>query len=340
MLLRNNKTIELNKKPYIVAELNSSHFGKVNVAKEMILAAKECGCDAVKFQSWTAESLYCKDYYDNNPMAKRMVSGFSLDPVKLKELATYCADVNIDFSSTPYSIEEADFLIDTCEAPFVKIASMDINNIPFLRHVARRNVPIVLSTGMATIQEIKEAVSVIEEAGNNNICVLHCVSEYPVKYENINLRNVQMLIDTFPNLAIGYSDHSLGHEVACAAVGMGVALVEKHFTLDSKRIGWDNQMAIEPAEMRKLVEGCNNVFKAMGSFNRIVSTEELAQRDKMRRSIVTTRDLKAGHVIEQTDITAKRPGTGISVSEYDSIVGRILSKDVDEDRMIIEEVLQ
>lgn len=334
MTLRNGRKFSCDTKPYIVAEMNSSHRGKISVAKQMIDAARDCGCDAVKFQSWSPESLYCKDYYNANPMSKRMVAGFALSPEVLLELSEYCVETGIDFSSTPYSNDEADFLVDRCKAPFVKVASMDINNIPFLEYIAGKNVPIVLSTGMATLDEIDMAVEAIERAGNRDICILHCVSLYPVDAADVNLNNMVMLKRHFPNYTVGYSDHTGGSEVACAAVGLGAVLIEKHFTLDNKKIGWDNQMATEPAEMRDLVVRCGNVYRALGSLERSVSRQEMEQRFKMRRSIIAACDLRAGHIIQERDITAKRPGDGISVSEYRSVIGKTVVSDLQKDQMI------
>ncbi len=334
MILTNGREISAHSKPYIVAEMNSIHRGKIDVAKAMIDSAKECGCDAVKFQSWSAESLYCKDYYDKNPMSKRMVSGFSLSSKDLIELSDYCRKIDIDFSSTPYSEQEVDILVDQCHVPFVKVASMEINNIPFLEYIATKKVPIVLSTGMADTDEIRAAVDTIEKAGNQDICILHCVSLYPVEAENVNLNNMVMLKRLFPNHEVGYSDHTIGSDVACAAIGLGAALIEKHFTLDNGKIGWDNQMATEPDKMKELVERCQTVFLSLGQYERSVSTGELEQRTKMRRSVVAACDLKGGQVIRAGDITAKRPGDGIPISEYQKIIGRTLCHDIEKDYMI------
>jgi N-acetylneuraminate synthase len=327
----------LENKPYIVAELNSSHKGKIEVARKMIDAAKECGCDAVKFQSWTPDSLYCKNYYDENPISRRMVKGFSLEAEKLKELARYCHSIGIDFSSTPYSEEEVDFLTEECDPAFIKIASMDINNLPFLKYIARKQLPIVLSTGMATVDEIEKAVHTIEDAGNRQIGILHCVSIYPVDSENVNLNNMVMLKDRFSDYKVGYSDHTLGNEVACAAVALGAVMVEKHFTLDSSVIGWDNQMATEPEDMEKLIKGCRNVYAALGNYERIVSEAEMEQQKKMRRSLVAARDLKRGKILSEADITSKRPETGIPVSFYEKLIGKSLNCDVGADELIQKE---
>lgn len=337
MILRNGKRIVNGDMPYIVAELNSSHNGKVSIAREMIDVAKDCGCDAVKFQSWSAESLYCQDYYDKNPISRRMVHGFSLKPGELLELAEYCGEIGIDFSSTPYSEGEVDFLVEKCRAPFVKIASMDINNLPYLRYIAQKKIAVVLSTGMATVEEIEAAVAEMEDAGNRNICLLHCVSLYPTDVQAVNLNNMAMLKERFPDYAVGYSDHTIGSEAACASVGLGAALIEKHFTLSHEKIGWDNQMATEPADMKELVDVCRRAYKCLGTYERRLTSDEIEQQKKMRRSIVAAIDMSKGHRIEGRDLTAKRPGDGISVSEYKSVIGQVLNRDVQRDQLILEE---
>ena len=339
MRLKNGRAIINGGEPYIVAELNSSHNGKIEIARKMIDVAKDCGCNAVKFQSWSAESLYCREYYEQNPISKRMVTRFSLKPAELLELSEYCSSVGIDFSSTPYSFQEVDFLVEQCNAPFVKVASMDINNLPYLRYVAKTHIPIILSTGMATVEEIETAVNVIENAGNAELCILHCVSLYPVEAQFVNLNNMVMLKEKFPDHAIGYSDHTMGSEVACAAIGLGAALIEKHFTLDNKKIGWDNQMATEPADMKDLVARCRRVYHSLGEYERKLTPDELEQRKKMRRSMVAAVDMARGHIIEADDLTAKRPEEGIPVDRYEQIVGRMLMRDIYKDQLILSEYL-
>lgn len=339
MLLSNGKKISNYSKPYIVAELNSSHFGKIESAKKMIAVAKQCGCDAVKFQSWTEESLYCKEYYKYNPLSKRMVKGFSLTSNELLELREYCDELAIDFSSTPYSRDEVDFLVDVCKTTYVKIASMDINNLPFLKYIAKKNVAIILSTGMANEIEIETAVRTIMDVGNKNICILHCVSVYPVEDKDVNLKNITMLQAKFPEVAIGYSDHTLGHEVACAAVALGASLIEKHFTLDKTKIGWDNQMAIEPDGMLALIDGCNKVYQALGSYQRIVSEKEMDMRLKMRRSLVAAKDISKGEVLTEENLDAKRPGDGISVSQINNVIGKVTNRNIGKDEKIKNEFI-
>lgn len=321
-VLNTGRKIELFGEPYIIAEMNSSHNGNIETAKQMISAAKECGCDCVKFQSWTADTLYSKQYYDANPITKRIVTKFSFSEEQLFELFEYCKEIEIDFSSTPYSEKEVDFLTDRAGAPFVKIASMEINNLSYLEYIARKGCPIVLSTGMSSIDEIKEAVKTIEAAGNRNICILHCVSQYPAKPSDINLSNIRMLMDEFPEYVIGYSDHSIGYEIPAASVAFGVPVIEKHFTLDNTKMGMDNNMATEPADMKKLVEACRNVYKCMGSYQRLVSDNEIEQSKKMRRSLVANKDIAEGEVITAEMLVAKRPGDGIPPNKVSMVVGK------------------
>lgn len=324
-------------KPYFVAEINSSHGGNIEIAKQMIATAKKIGVGCVKFQSWTTDTLYCKSYYDINPIAKRIINKFSLSENDLLLLSEYCNQIGIAFSSTPYSREEVDFLVNQCKAPYIKVASMDINNYAFLDYIAKKQVPIVLSTGMAEIDEIKKAVTIIEKAENRQIILLHCISIYPADPKSINLNNILMLRDMFPEYPIGFSDHTLGNEIAVAATALGVAMIEKHFTLDKTKVGMDNNMAIEPHEFANLIQNCNNAYLALGSYERIVSEDEYQQRKKMRRSVIALKDLAKGHVILRSDLGAKRPGDGISVAEIDSLVGRELKSNVLADTLIKKE---
>ncbi len=250
-------------KPYFIAELNSSHNGSLERAKEMIAEAKKAGCNCVKFQSWTPDTLYSKSYYDENPIAKRMVAKFSMFEEKLGEAAEYCREIGIGFSSTPYSEKEVDFLA-SLNPPFIKVASMEINNYPFLKYIAEKGLPVILSTGMADTEEIEKAVAAVESTGNRRLCLLHCVSVYPASAGMINLNNIIGLRERFPEYPVGYSDHTLGIEVPVAAVALGACIIEKHFTLDSSKMGWDNGMAMEPKQLAELVEACGNVKNSLG----------------------------------------------------------------------------
>ncbi len=333
--LNNNKIIGEDQEPYFIAELNTSHFGDVAKAKSMIDMVKESGGDCVKFQSWSEHTLYSNEYYKENPIAKRFVKKLALSEEQLKELAEYSRSIGIDFASTPYSIEEADFLIKECQVPFIKVASMDINNYPYLRYLAKTKSAIILSTGMADFDEIVKAVDVLESAGAENVCVLHCVSIYPVSPELVNLNNIKMLQATFKRQPIGYSDHTLGIDVGAASVAHGACVIEKHVTLDKTIIGMDNQMAIERDELKQMVTSVKNIFRSLGKFDREVRDDELVQRGKMRRSLVAGSDLNPGDVLTEANLGAKRPGTGISVSEWDAFLGKKVNKKLDKDTLIL-----
>ena len=337
--LRSGKVIGDYMRPYVVAEVNSSHNGDVVVAKQMIDAAAAAGCDCVKFQSWSAESLYSATYYKANPISKRIVKKFALTQEQLWDMAEYSRSKGIDFSSTPYSREEVDWLVDECKAPFIKVASMDLNNYMYLRYIAKKGVPIVLSTGMSEMEEIRKAVRTIEEAGNRQICLLHCISIYPPEFDTIHLLNIEGLREAFPDYPIGFSDHSHGAEMAVAATALGAALIEKHLTLDRTKIGMDNQMATEPEEMKHMVDCCVRTQIAMGGKERVVREAEQVQMKKMRRSVIVTRDMKAGEVLTLEDLDAKRPGTGISADKIEALVGKTLLVDKEADTLLsLEEI--
>lgn len=321
--------------PYVIAEVNSSHNGNPEVAKQMIDAAAEAGCDCVKFQSWSAKSLYSQTYYKQNPIAKRFVDKLSLPPQVLKEMALYCKQKGIAFSSTPYSREEADFLAEECDAAFIKISSMEINNPEYIKYLAKKELPIVLSTGMSDFDEVTKAVHILEDAGNDNIVLLHCVSMYPTPIDKVNLNNIRGLKRLFPDHPVGFSDHTIGDEAAVAATVLGAAVLEKHITLDSSKIGMDNQMAMEPEALKALVRKCKGIGSALGAEERRLLPEEEKQRDNMRRSIVVTRDIRAGERLSKEDLDVKRPGTGIAPIELEKVIGCAVKRDVESDTVLL-----
>lgn len=335
-ILRDSTVIGDFLKPYIVAEVNTSHNGSMETAKEMIDRARDAGCSCVKFQSWSKESLYSKTYYDENPIVKRFVQKFAFSEAQLMEVAQYCKERGIAFASTPYSEAEVDFLVKKSNAPYIKVASMDLVNYPFLKYIASCGVPIILSTGMGTMEEVRKAVATLEKAGNRSMCLLHCISIYPPELSTIHLNNILGLRKEFPNYPVGFSDHSIGTEMAAAAVALGAAMIEKHLTLDRAKIGMDNQMATEPAEMAQLVRNCQNVHIALGDTERIVLPAEMDQRKKMRRSVIATRDLPAGTKLTKTDLGAKRPGTGLPPEKINELVGKVLIRDVKADTLIFD----
>ena len=336
-VLRDGTVISDYGRPYIVSEVNSSHNGNMDIAKQMIDASVEIGCDCVKFQSWSVESLYSKTYYDANPISKRFVKKFSLSPEQLKDLAEYCKSRGISFSSTPYSEQEVDFLVDECDVPYIKIASMELNNPRFLRYIGQKHVPIILSTGMSTMDEVDEAIEILHDAGVDQMAILHCVSIYPTILTNVNLNNIIGLRDKFPMHPIGFSDHTEGDAAAVAAVALGAGVIEKHLTLDKSKVGMDNGMATEPEVFKALVSKCRDIQIAMGSKERILFQQELDQRKNMRRSIVASRDIKKGETITESDLYAKRPGTGIAPNREHDVVGRKATRDILADTVINSE---
>ena len=336
---RNSRKIGDFKSPYFIAEVNTSHFGDIETAKKMILKAKECSCDCVKFQSWSADSLYSENFYLENPIAKRMFSKFSFSAEDLKVLSDFCDQQEIDFASTPYSVEEVDFLVEETNAPFIKVASMDLTNLPFLKYIAKTSMPIVLSTGMATYQEVQDAVDAITKEGNDQLTILHCVATYPVDSKDVRLMNMLALRESFPNCPIGYSDHTIGLEVPCAAVAHGACIIEKHFTLDRSRIGMDNQMATESEDFQKMISLCHSVHSSLGGKERFLSDAEIAQKEKMTRSLVAAHDLSVGHTIVIDDLCAKRPGTGFPVGQADLLIGKKVISEIKANHLIVSESL-
>jgi N-acetylneuraminate synthase len=261
-----------------------------------------------------------------------MVRAYQFTAEQHVEARAHAADRGIDFCSSVFSPEEVD-LLEGLDVPFFKIASMDIVNLPLLAYAARKQRPMVVSTGMATLAEIEHAVQVIRAEGNEEIVLLHCISIYPPEYDSIRLRNMETLRRAF-DVPVGFSDHSLGTAIPLAAVALGAAVIEKHFTLDKALPGWDHAISSDPPELRTIVDEGRHVFMALGGTTRIVSRAEMQKRKAFRRSLVARRDLASGHALAEGDLDAKRPGTGISPDELRYVLGRRLAVDVSEDQVI------
>lgn len=329
--------------PYIIAEIGSNHNGDLELAKKMIDTAVNCGADAVKFQSWTPKTLIAKEEYDKNTKytdspkkhfgsLRDMCEKYYLRPEQHFELKTYCNSLGVDFSSSPFSRDEVD-LLEEIDVPFHKVASMDLNNLDFLEYIASKNKPVLLSTGMGSLSEIETAIKAIESVGNRKIVLLHCISIYPPKYEDINLKNISMLQQTF-GYPVGFSDHSIGTSIPLASVVLGSCVIEKHFTIDKDLPGWDHLISADPEELKTIVEESKNIHTALGGYRRIVSVEEEEKKLKFRRSVVYVKRLSKGHVLTKDDLTTKRPGTGIPPTELNILVGKTLNKDVIEDDLV------
>lgn len=337
--------------PYIIAEIGANHNGDMELAKKLIIEANNAGADCVKFQSWTKDSIFSKIKYEENYFLNddyrnrkdytlgQIVEKFSISENQLLELKQFSKNIGIDFISTPFNRKQVDFLVNSINTPFIKVASMDLNNYPFLEYIARKNKPIVLSTGLSELYEIDKAVRVIENAGNKKIIILHCISIYPPKDEQINLSNIETLQKIYPDYPIGFSDHSIGFSIPLASVVKGVCIIEKHFTLDKKMFGWDHKVSATPDELNIICKESKRIHKSLGMF-RILPKEDEQRKMEFRRSIVVTRKIKAGETITEDDIEFKRPGSGLRPEDKKFVVGRIAKKDLEYDSIIkIEDLL-
>jgi len=325
--------------PYVIAEIGSNHNGDMRLCRRIIDAAREAGANAVKFQSWSRTSLISRAEYERNTSysdkkkhfgsLREMVEKYEFTPSQHREIAAYCRETGITFMSTPFSEQEADLLVEL-KVPALKIASMDVNNPRLLSHAARSGLPVILSTGMSTLEEVREAVDVLHSNGAARIALLHCIAIYPPAMMDVNLRNIPMLEEIF-DVPVGFSDHSIGVSLALAAIALGACIIEKHFTIDKDMEGWDHAISADPPELAAIVREGRNVFQALGSTQRTVGEAELQKRAKFRRSAVAARALPGGHVMTDRDMEFKRPGTGIPPSDARKIVGRRLKRDVTAD---------
>jgi N-acetylneuraminate synthase len=350
MKLTKNKTIFNDGIPYIIAELGSNHNGDMEIAKKLIIQAKEAGADCIKFQSWTKDSIFSKQKYKENYFLQddyrersdytmqEIVEEYSISEQELLSMKEFADSIGIDCTSTPFSNSEVDFLVDKMNAPFIKVASMDVNNYPFLEYLAKKGRPIVISTGLSELFEIDRAIKTIEDAGNNQIVILHCVATYPPDDCDINLNNIKTLMTVYPEYPIGFSDHSLGTTIPLAAVSLGVCLIEKHFTLDKEMDGWDQKVSATQDEMKAIVDGSKRIVDAMGSF-RVCASESVEKKREFRRSIVVSHDMKQGDVISDSDLDYKRPGGGFSPEAKEFVIGRILKNDVTSDHLLTKKDL-
>jgi N-acetylneuraminate synthase len=328
--------------PYVIAEIGSNHNGDMDLCRRLIDAAADAGAHAVKFQSWSERSLIAREEYDRNldyddkkkhfGSLREMVRAYQLTPEQHLQAREWCRERGVAFCSSAFSPEEVD-LLDELDVPFYKVASMDVTYLPLLRYVAARQRPVVLATGMATLGEIERAVDVVRSGGNEQLALLHCVSIYPPDYDTIRLHNIPMLRDVF-DVPVGFSDHTLGTSIPLASVALGACIIEKHFTIDKDMEGWDHAISADPGELRTIVDESARVWKALGGRPRVVTEAEVEKRGRFRRSLVLRRDVPAGRRLDEGDLTAKRPGIGISPADLEYVVGRSLRADMREDDVL------
>lgn len=335
--LKQNKII-------IIAEAGVNHNGDMAKAKALIDKGAEAGVDYVKFQTFKAGNLVTKQakraaYQDRNTQDNdtqyEMLKKLELSQAVHQELIDYCAQKGVQFLSTGFDIESLEFLA-RLGITIAKVPSGEITNLPYLRKVAALFPEVILSTGMATIIEIKDAVKVLTDNGVNKdkITVLHCNTEYPTPMEDVNLR-AMLHIQQEVGIAIGYSDHTLGIEVPIAAVALGATVIEKHFTLDKTLPGPDHKASLEPEELKAMVMAIRNIEKAVGGSGlKEVSKSEAKNKPIARKSIVASKSIKKGDFFTEENITVKRPGIGISPMQWDEVIGKTAKKDFEEDDLI------
>ena len=326
---------------FIIAEGGVNHNGDVGRAHSLIDAAADAGVDAIKFQTWRAEGLataeapkaaYQLETTGSGGNQLDMLRELELPEEAIPELIAHAQDRGIRFLSTPHDWEAIDIL-DRFDVFAYKVGSPDLTNIPWLAHMATKGRPIILSTGMSTLSEVDEAVQRIRAEGNEKIVLLHCITSYPAKFQDCNLRAMQTLHQAF-QVPVGYSDHTPGVEVSVAAVAMGASVIEKHFTLDRNLPGPDHLASLEPDQLRALVDGIRNVETALGSAIKQPVPIEQDIKPMVRKSVVATRNIPAGSTITADLITTKRPGTGIAPKYLESLLGRHVSEDIPEDAIL------
>ncbi len=330
-------------KVFIIAEAGVNHNGSTELAKKLIDAASVAGADAVKFQTFKAEKLvsknagkaeYQKQTTDRAESQFDMIKKLELDEATHHELMSYCKSKNIMFLSTPFDHDSIE-LLNTLGLEIFKIPSGEITNLPYLRHIGKLNKKVILSTGMADIGEIEDALDILIEAGTKkeNITVLHANTMYPTPMEDVNLNAMVTIGNTF-DVSYGYSDHTLGIEVDIAAVAMGASCIEKHFTLDCTMEGPDHKASLEPKELKEMVKAIRNIELALGSSIKKPSKSEMPNIQVARKSIVANKPIKKGELLSEDKLAIKRPGNGINPMRWNEIIGTIATKDYQEDEMI------
>lgn len=325
----------------VIAEAGVNHNGNIDLAKKLAVKAQEAGADIIKYQTFIPEKLvtgfaekagYQKETTGGKESQLDMLKKLALSQKDFIELKEYCEEIGIAFLSTAFDMESVCFLHEIgCN--LWKIPSGEITNLPYLRQIASYKQKVIMSTGMATMEEIEAAIRVLREGGTDDITIMHCTTAYPAPYEQINLRAMCTLAEKF-DLPVGYSDHSKGISVPCAAVALGATVIEKHFTLDRNMEGPDHKASLEPDELKAMVESVRIIELALGDGIKMPTELEILNSKVARKSIVAKRCIRAGEVLTEENITTKRPGTGISPMRWDEVIGTKAVKDYCEDEMI------
>ncbi len=330
-------------KTFIIAEAGVNHNGSIEIAKQLIDVAVRAGADAVKFQSFKANLIvskfapkanYQKRTTQKNESQYEMIKKLELDFNAHKELVNYCNKKGIIFISSPFDLESID-LLNSLGLKIFKIPSGEITNLPYLRKIGKLRKNIIMSTGMADLEEVKNAMEILLESGTKreNITVLHCTSEYPAPIQEVNLK-AMLTIKEKLKVNVGYSDHTIGIDIPIAATVLGAKVIEKHFTLSKKMEGPDHQASLEPHELEAMIKAIRYVEKAMGTGIKKPSKSEIKNLPIARKSIVASKDIKKGEVFSEKNLAVKRPGTGISPMNWDMVIGKKAKRNFKKDELI------
>lgn len=327
----------------IIAEAGVNHNGSIARAKKMVVAAADAGADLVKFQTFKAETLVTKqaekaDYQKNltekSESQFEMIRKLELDRTAHEVLIKYCEEYNTQFLSSPFDHDSIDLLAEL-NTPFYKIPSGEITNLPYLRYIGHMGKPIVMSTGMATLKEVRAAMDVLTDAGaiKDDLIILHCNTEYPTPMADVNLMAMLTISDEL-DVKVGYSDHTLGIEIPIAAVTLGATVIEKHFTLDRALPGPDHAASLEPKELKAMVTAIRNIEKALGDGVKRPNPSESKNISVVRKSIVAAKKIEKGEIFTEENLIVKRPGIGISPMEWNSYLGKLSDKEYQVDELI------
>lgn len=327
---------------FVIAEAGVNHNGDIEIAKKLVDAAVLAGADAVKFQTFRAENLVCKDAgkaeYQMKTTAKEesqfeMLKRLELTYDMHQQLIEYCKSKKIMFLSTPFDIESLNYLVE-CGIELIKIPSGEITNYPYLEKVGKTGKRVILSSGMSYLNEVRDAVTILRDNGCKDITLLHCNTEYPTPYCDVNLR-AMMQIQKELGVPVGYSDHTTGIEVPIAAVALGAVVIEKHFTLNRNMEGPDHKASLEPAELKMMVSAVRNISIALGSDIKQPTPSEMKNRDVARKSIVAKESIRIGELFTEDNLTTKRPGDGVSPMRWNEVIGTAADRDYQKDERII-----
>lgn len=327
---------------YIIAEAGVNHNGRLDLALKLCDAAKEAGVDAVKFQTWKTDNIVTASarqaaYQTENTGVEEsqydMLKKLELSYAHFEEIKHYCEKIGIDFLSTPDEEESLEFLMKTLHLPLVKIGSGEVTNIPYLRTIASYKKPIILSTGMSTLAQVAVAYDTLLNAGAPSVSLLHCTTNYPCPYDEVNLKAMRTLKEAF-KCQVGYSDHTMGTEIPVAAVAMGAEIIEKHFTLDRNMEGPDHKASLDPQELKLMVQQIRHIETALGDGIKRPNKSEAENAKVVQKSILAKKPIMKGEYLTEDKLTVKRTGKGISASLWDSVIGTPAVKDFNIDEPI------